>query len=311
MKLLNEKLMVMAILVAVGLSDLVVGNVAHAAQPVPWQIGMQPAATTVMEDIRWFNSFTFIIMAAITVFVALLLLVVMVRFRKSVNPTPSRVSHNTTIEVIWTVVPILILVVIAVPSFRLLFKQLDIPAYDMTIKATGYQWYWGYEYTDEGMDDLAFDALMLREASDLSASEYEYSRQALKPEEPRLLATDYNMVVPVGSTVRVQVTAADVIHSFAVPAFGIKIDAIPYRLNETWFRADNTGMYYGQCSELCGKDHAFMPIAVQVVTAQQFQAWAEAAKTDLDDANELLAQLIAEENKVAATATTTVKVASR
>lgn len=281
---------------------------AQAAQPTPWQIGMQPAATTVMEDIRWFNSFTFIIMAAITVFVALLLLIVMVKFRRKANPTPSRFSHNTTIEVIWTVVPILILLVIAVPSFRLLFKQLDIPEYDMTIKATGYQWYWGYEYADEGMEDVSFDAIML---DDEERAKLKAEKGLTDEQVPRLLATDYNLVVPVDTTIRVQVTAADVIHSFAVPAFGIKIDAIPYRLNETWFRADNTGMYYGQCSELCGKDHAFMPIAVQVVTAQQFQAWAEAAKTDLDDANELLAQLIAEEKKVAATATTTVKVASR
>ncbi|AEV36063.1 cytochrome c oxidase, subunit II [Pseudovibrio sp. FO-BEG1] len=307
MKLLKHHLAAVAAIVAIGLTGFMAGA-ASAAQPTPWQLGMQPAATTVMEDIRWFNDFTLIIMAGVTVFVAILLLVVMIRFRKKANPTPSRTSHNTMIEVVWTVVPILILVMISVPSFRLLFKQLDIPEYEMTIKATGYQWYWGYEYADEGMEDVSFDALMIQddERAGIMAE-----KGLTDAELPRLLATDYNIVVPVDTTVRVQVTAADVIHSFAVPAFGIKIDAVPYRLNETWFRADNTGMFYGQCSELCGKDHAFMPIAVQVVTKEQYQAWAEAAKSDIDEANTLLAKLIADEKKVAATAATDVKVASR
>ena len=310
MKLLKHHLAAIATIVALGLTGFM-ANVASAAQPTPWQMGMQPAATTVMEDIRWFNDFTLTIMTGVTVFVALLLLIVIIRFRKKANPTPSRTSHNTMIEVVWTVVPILILVMISVPSFRLLFKQLDIPEYEMTIKATGYQWYWGYEYADEGMEDVSFDAYMLEDASELAEDNYDQSREALKPNEPRLLATDYNIVVPVDTTVRVQVTAADVIHSFAVPAFGIKIDAVPFRLNETWFRADNTGIYYGQCSELCGQRHAFMPIAVQVVTKEQYQVWAEAARSDVDDANTLLAKLIADEKKVAATAATDVKVASR
>ncbi len=295
MKLLKHHLATIATIVATGLLGFM-ASAASAAQPTPWQMGMQPAATTVMEDIRWFNDFTLIIMAGVTVFVAALLLIVIFRFRKKANPTPSRTSHNTTIEVVWTVVPILILVMISVPSFRLLFKQLDIPEYEMTIKATGYQWYWGYEYADEGMEDVAFEALMIQndERPEIMAE-----KGLTDAELPRLLATDYNLVVPVDTTVRVQVTAADVIHAFAVPAFGIKIDAVPFRLNETWFRADNTGMFYGQCSELCGRDHAFMPIAVQVVTKEQYAAWAEAAKSDVDDANTLLAKLIADEKKVA------------
>ncbi|KZL18755.1 Cytochrome c oxidase subunit 2 precursor [Pseudovibrio axinellae] len=307
MKLLKHHLATIAIIVAIGLTGLMAGA-ANAAQPTPWQMGMQPAATTVMEDIRWFNDFTLIIISAITVFVAVMLLLVMFKFRKKANPTPSRSSHNTMIEVVWTVVPILILVMISVPSFRLLFKQLDIPEYEMTIKATGYQWYWGYEYADDGMEEVSFDALMLQ---DDERAELMAEKGLTSAEVPRLLAADYNLVVPVDTTIRVQVTAADVIHSFAVPAFGIKIDAVPYRLNETWFRADNTGMYYGQCSELCGKDHAFMPIAVQVVTREQYKAWADAARSDVDEANTLLSKLIAAQKKVAATAATDVKVVSR
>nr|WP_244265790.1 cytochrome c oxidase subunit II [Pseudovibrio hongkongensis] len=270
---------------------------ASASQPEPWQLGMQAAASTVMEDIRWFNDFTLVIITVITVFVAALLLYCMIRFNRWSNPNPSKTSHNTAIEVVWTVVPILILVVISVPSFRLLFKQLEIPEYEMTIKATGYQWYWGYEYTDEGMEDVAFDALML---SDEDRAAVKAEKGLSDVEVPRLLATDYNLVVPVDTTVRVQVTAADVIHAFAMPSFGVKIDAVPGRLNETWFRADRTGMYYGQCSELCGKDHAFMPIAVQVVTKAQYTAWAEAAKSDVDEANAILASLIAEQKAASA-----------
>ncbi len=310
MKLLKHHLATIAATVAIGLTGFMAGA-ANAAQPTPWQMGMQPAATTVMDDIRWFNDFTLIIISAITVFVALLLLLVIFRFRRKANPRPSRTSHNTMIEVVWTVVPILILVMISVPSFRLLFKQLDIPEYEMTIKATGYQWYWGYEYVDEGMEDVSFEAYMLEDASELAKDNYDQSREAMKPDEPRLLAVDYNIVVPVDTTVRVQVTAGDVIHSFAIPAFGIKIDAVPFRLNETWFRADNTGMFYGQCSELCGTRHAFMPIAVQVVSKEQYQAWAETAKSDVDEANTLLAKLIADEKMVAVAAATDVKVASR
>nr|WP_244294067.1 cytochrome c oxidase subunit II [Pannonibacter carbonis] len=262
----------------------------------PWQLGFQASASGVMDDIHWFNNMTLGIITVITLFVLALLIIVMVRFNARANPTPSRTSHNTMIEVVWTVAPILILVVIAVPSFRLLYKQLEIPAYDMTIKATGYQWYWGYEYTDESLAGISFDSLMLKDDERAAVAE---ARGVPLADVPRLLATDYDVVVPVGKTVRVQVTAADVLHAFAMPAFGVKIDAVPGRLNETWFKAEKTGVYYGQCSELCGKDHAFMPITVRVVTQEQFDAWSEAAKSDLDDANKALMASLAAERKVA------------
>jgi cytochrome c oxidase subunit 2 len=178
---------------------------------------------------------------------------------------PTRTTHNTLLEVLWTVVPVVVLVVIAVPSFRLLFYQLDIPQADVTVKATGKQWYWSYAYPDSKFE---FDSIMLQDAD----------RQKMNPVPPRLLAADNAMVVPVNKIVRVQTIGADVIHAFAVPSFGVKIDAIPGRLNETWFRATREGVYYGQCSELCGKDHAFMPIEVHVVSEQAFTAWLEDAK---------------------------------
>lgn len=268
----------------------------------PWQLGLQASDTEVMDSIHAFNNLTLVIVTVITLFVLALLVIVMVRFNSKANPVPSRTSHNTTIEVIWTVVPILILVVIAIPSFRLLFKQLDIPAYDMTVKVTGYQWYWGYEYTDEGMEDVSFDSLLL---DDDERQEVAEARGVDISQLPRLLAVDYDMVVPVDKTVRVQVTAADVLHSFAMPAFGVKVDAVPGRLNETWFRARTTGVYYGQCSELCGKDHAYMPIAVRVVTQEQYDAWVEAAKDDIDEANEqLMAEIDAERKSASADAGT-------
>ena len=194
----------------------------------------------------------------ITLFVLALLVIVVVKFNAKANPVPSRTTHNTMIEVAWTLIPVLILVAIAVPSFRLLFKQLDLPKADLTVKATGKQWYWSYAYPDNGK--FEFDSLM---AAD---------------KQPRLLGVDNEMVVPVNKVIRVQTTGADVIHAFAVPSFGIKIDSIPGRLNETWFKATKVGIYYGQCSELCGKDHAFMPIAVRVVTDQEFATWVDAAK---------------------------------
>ncbi|WP_310621095.1 cytochrome c oxidase subunit II [Flexibacterium corallicola] len=267
-----------------------------ASQPTPWQLGFQTAATEVMEDIHWFNNFTLIIISAITLLVLVLLVYCIARFNSRANPKASRTSHNVMIEVVWTVVPILLLVIISIPSFRLLFKQQIIPEYDMAVKATGYQWYWGYEYVDEGLEDIYFDSLML---SDEDRAEKMAEEGLSVAEVPRLLAADYNLVVPVDTTVLVQVTAADVIHSFAMPAFGVKVDAVPGRLNETWFNAQKTGMYYGQCSELCGQDHAFMPIAIQVVTKEQYAAWAEAAKNDIDDANALLASLVAAGKKQA------------
>ncbi|ADZ71820.1 cytochrome c oxidase subunit II [Polymorphum gilvum] len=269
----------------------------------PWQLGLQGSVTEVMDDIHWFNGMTLGIITVITLFVLALLIIVMTRFNSKANPSPSRTSHNTLIEVVWTVAPILILVVIAVPSFRLLYKQIELPEYEMTIKATGYQWYWGYEYTDEALDGISFDSIMLK---DDERQDVATARGVSLSEVPRLLAVDYDVVVPVDTTIRVQVTAADVIHAFAMPAFGVKVDAVPGRLNETWFRARETGIYYGQCSELCGKDHAFMPIAVRVVSREQFDAWAEAAKDDVDTANEQLMAAIAAERKTAAATDITV-----
>ncbi|HMN85717.1 MAG TPA: cytochrome c oxidase subunit II [Bauldia sp.] len=258
---------------------------AAAAQPQPWEVWLQPAASPIMHMIRSFNNGVMIVMAAIVVFVMLLLLYVMLRFNARSNPVPSKTSHNTLIEVIWTVVPILILVGIAVPSFSLLIAEHDparaVPGYDpektLTIKATGSQWFWSYEYPDNG--DISFDSLMLTDAERTDPAT-----------QPRLLAVDNEMVVPTGTVVRMQVIGADVIHSFAVPSLGFKIDAIPGRLNETWFLVEKEGVYYGQCSELCGRDHAFMPIAVHAVSPEKFAAWAEAAKTDLDAAYKTLAE---------------------
>lgn len=232
-------------------------------QPEPWQIGMQPAVTTVAAQMIWFHDFLVYIITGIVLVVFALLAYVMVRFNERANPTPGRATHNTAVEVIWTVVPILILLAIAVPSFRLLFAQYNFPEADLTIKATGRQWYWSYEYLDH--EGVSFDAVMVEEEN-------------LKPGQPRLLATDNNVVVPVNKTVHVLVTASDVIHNWTVPAFGSKVDAVPGRLLRTWFKAERIGIYYGQCSELCGARHAFMPIAVKVVSEAEFAAWLQQAK---------------------------------
>jgi cytochrome c oxidase subunit 2 len=239
---------------------LVAGGTASAelGQPAPWEWTLQESASPVMDYIIWFHNWLFVTITLITLFVLGLLIAVVVKFNAKANPIPSKTTHNTLIEVAWTLIPVLILVAIAVPSFRLLFLQLDVPKADLTIKATGKQWYWSYSYPDHGK--FEFDSLM---AAD---------------KKPRLLGVDNEMVVPVNKVVKILTTGADVIHAFAVPAFGIKIDAIPGRLNETWFKATKTGMFYGQCSELCGKDHAFMPIAVRVVSDQEFAAWVETAK---------------------------------
>jgi cytochrome c oxidase subunit 2 len=237
---------------------LAAGGAAFGAQPQPWEITLQEAATPVMESIISFHNLLLVIITLITLFVLALLVMVVVKFNAKANPVPSRTTHNTLIEVAWTLIPVLILVGIAVPSFRLLFLQLDLPKADLTVKVTGKQWYWSYAYPDNGK--FEFDSLMAQD------------------KQPRLLGVDNEMVVPVNKVIRIQTTGADVIHAFAVPSFGIKIDSIPGRLNETWFKATKVGMYYGQCSELCGKDHAFMPIAVRVVNDQEFAAWVEAAK---------------------------------
>jgi cytochrome c oxidase subunit 2 len=239
---------------------LLAGGAAFAelGQPVPWEYTLQESASPVMDSIIWFHNFLLWLITIITLFVLVLLIVVVVKFNARANPVPSRTTHNTLIEVAWTLLPVLILVGIAVPSFRLLFQELDVPKADLTIKETGKQWYWSYGYPDNGK--FEFDSLLD------------------KDKQPRLLGVDNEMVVPVNKVVRIQTTGADVIHSFAVPSFGIKIDSIPGRLNETWFKATRTGIFYGQCSELCGKDHAFMPIAVRVVNDQEFASWIETAK---------------------------------
>jgi cytochrome c oxidase subunit 2 len=236
---------------------------AGVGQPTPWELGLQQSVSPVMDQIVSFHNFLLYIITAITIFVLALLVVIMVRFNARANPIPSKTTHNTLLEVLWTIVPVLILVIIAVPSFRLLFTQLDIPPADVTVKATGKQWYWSYNYPDAG--DFEFDSLML-------------SDKERKADQPRLLAVDNFMVVPVNKNVRILTTAAEVIHSFSVPSFGVKIDAIPGRINEAWFKATKEGIYYGQCSQLCGRDHAFMPIEVHVVNDREFAAWLDQAK---------------------------------
>ncbi len=253
----------LAALAAAILPALAIGT-AHAGvgQPSPWQLGFQQSASPVMENVVWFHDFLLWVITAITLFVLALLVVIFVRFNGRANPIPSRTTHNTPIEVLWTVVPVIILVAIAVPSFKLLFLQQTIPPGDLTIKATGKQWYWTYNYPD---DKLEFDSIMLKD-------------NERKADQPRLLAVDNEVVVPINKVVRVQVTGSDVIHAFAVPSFGVTVDAVPGRLNETWFKATREGVYYGQCRELCGKDHAYMPIAVRVVSERDYAAWLEQAK---------------------------------
>jgi len=247
--------------VATGSADLAF---AAAGQPTDWAMGFQDSASPVMDDLIWFDNILLVLITVISVFVLILLLIIMVRFNAKKNPVPSKTTHNTLIEVIWTVAPIMILVMIAVPSFRLLYKQMEIPEADLTIKAIGYQWYWGYEYPDDGLE---FEALMLED-------------DELEEGQPRLLATDTEVVVPVNKVVRMQITAEDVIHAWAIPSFGVKMDAVPGRLNETWFKATEVGTYYGQCSELCGIRHAFMPITVKVVTQEEYDEWLLWAKEE-------------------------------
>src|SRR3954470_18358348 len=263
MRLIRSAAVLLAIAVV-----LAAGGVAFAAeygQPSPWQFGLQRSAAPTMDDIIWFHNLVLYIIVAITLFVLALLVVVIVKFNAGANPTPSRTTHNTLLEVAWTVIPVVILVVIAIPSFRILFVQLNTPPSDLTIKATGNQWNWTYTYPDEKIE---FTSIMLSDAD----------RQKQNPAPPRLLGVDNPIVVPVNKVVRVNTTGSDVIHAFAVPSFGVKMDAIPGRLNETWFKATREGVFYGQCSELCGKDHAFMPIEVRVVSEQAYAAWLADAK---------------------------------
>ena len=234
-------------------------------EPKDWQLGFQKAASQGMEDIVWFHDYMLLpIITAITVFVLFLLLYTCVRYRSSKNKVASTTSHNTLIEVLWTLIPCLILIVMAVPSFKVLYSQDTIPKADVTIKAVGYQWYWGYEYPDE---NIIFDSYMVDEKD-------------LKENQPRLLTVDNEVYVPVNKVVKVMITANDVLHAWALPSFGVKRDAVPGRINETWFKADRTGTFYGQCSELCGIKHAFMPITVNVVTEEEYKKWLEKAKVE-------------------------------
>ena len=237
---------------------------AAVAAPYNWQLGMQPAATPVMEKIQDFNNLMLYIITAVCLFVLLLLVWVVLRYNHRAHPVPSKTHHNTLLEVVWTGVPVIILVLVAIPSFRLLYFEAEIPKPDLVIKAIGKQWFWTYEYTSEGR--FQFDSYMLKDAA------------AAKAGEPRLLGVDNPVYVPVNKVVEVDTAGADVIHSWAVPAFGVKMDAVPGHLNRTWFKATQIGTYYGECSQLCGTNHAFMPIEVKVVSDADYAAWLKKAK---------------------------------
>ncbi|MGN6534722.1 MAG: cytochrome c oxidase subunit II [Mesorhizobium sp.] len=280
------------LLAGVGASAVFFAGAAHADQPRPWETTFQQPATDIMRQIAWFEHYTLWFIVPITLLVLVLLAWCIVKFRAGANPTPSRTSHNTLIEVIWTVGPVVVLLFIAVPSFQLLTAQYSPPEEPkLTVKATGNQWNWDYEYHAE--EPLSFNSAILDDKDRAAAGKED------KAAYPRLLAVDNEMVVPVGEVVRVLVTGADVIHSFAMPAFGIKVDAVPGRINETWFKAEKEGIFYGQCSELCGKDHAFMPIAIRVVSNDQFNTWMAAAKSDLPGANKALMAQVDGTKKVA------------
>ena len=253
---------------------LALGHAASAngiGHPDPDQIGFQVGVTEIARDIHnFYNYELFPIITVISLFVMVLLGICIFRFNEKVHPVPSKTTHNTLLEVAWTIVPVLILVVIAIPSFRLLTKQLVIPPPDITIKATGKQWYWSYDYPKDQNGGFGFDSARLEDKD-------------LKPDDIRLLSVDNEAVVPVNKIVQVNVTGADVIHGFIVQSLGIRIDAVPGRLNSTWFKAEREGIYYGQCSKLCGKDHAYMPIAIRVVSQPQYEAWLQDAKKKYAD----------------------------
>ena len=261
---LMTRYLFLAALAAVG---LLAAGTAGAAEPQPWQMGFQPAASPVMEEIHAFNNMLLWIISAIVVFVLGLLLYVMWRFSEKRNPTPSKTTHNTLIEVVWTVVPVIILVIIAIPSFRLLYFTDRDPEneIEMTIKAIGHQWYWSYEYPDHG--NFTFDAYMVAD-------------EDLEGDQLRLLTTDNAVVLPVDTNIRILVTASTVLHNFAMPSMGLKMDGVPGRINETWVRITREGTFYGQCSELCGTGHSYMPIMIQAVSKDAFAQWVEEAKEE-------------------------------
>ena len=251
--------------VAAALSFAGLAGVAHAEGPENWQLGFDPAASPTMERITDFHNLLLVIITLITIFVLGLLLYVMYRFSEKRNPTPTRTTHNTTIEVLWTVIPVVILVLVAIPSFKLLYYADRAEDAEMTIKVIGHQWYWSYEYPDHG--NFTFDALMV-------------ATEDLQPGQNRLLDTDNVVVLPVNTKIRLLITAGDVLHSFALPAMGVKLDAVPGRINETWMEITREGTFYGQCSEICGTGHSFMPISIKAVSKEAYAEWVEQAKQE-------------------------------
>jgi cytochrome c oxidase subunit 2 len=251
--------------IACALTGLLAWTGTAMAAPHEWETGLQPAVTPVMERVEDFNQLLTYLSVAISAFVLVLIVWVLIRYNQRANPVPSKTAHHTLLEVVWTIVPVIILVIIAVPSFKLLYYQGTVPKPDLTIEAIGKQWFWTYSYPKE---KFQYDSLMLSDAD------------AAKQGQPRLLGADNPLVVPVNAVVEVETTGADVIHSWAVPAFGVKMDAVPGRINKTWFKATKTGTYYGQCSELCGARHAFMPIEVRVVSQADYEAWLTKAKQE-------------------------------
>lgn len=245
------------------LLTLLVSTTCFASKPVPWQLDFQEAASPIMQELHSFHNFLLILTGAIVLFVLFLIIYVALRFNAKANPVPAKFTHNIAIEIIWTVIPIILLVVIAIPSFRILKLAEQTPPADMTVKVVGSQWFWTYEYPDH--ENITFDSYMIQDAD-------------LQPGQIRLLEVDNRIVVPQGATIKFLITAADVIHSFAIPALGLKTDAVPGRTNEAWTRIDKLGVYYGQCSEICGVNHGFMPIAIEVVTKEEFKEWIEQAK---------------------------------
>ena len=258
-----------AALAVLGLSLCLIGSAEAASvigQPSAWEINLQQPVTEVAQFIYDMHNWLVVIITLISLFVLGLIVWVVMRFNEKANPVPSRTTHHTGLEIAWTVIPILILVGIAIPSFRLLKLQVQIPAHDIVVKVIGKQWYWTYEYPADQGGGFGFDSIMLSDA------------EAAKAGQPRMLAVDNEMVVPAGKVIAMQVVGADVIHSFSVPSLGFRMDAIPGRLNETWFKTDHEGIYYGMCSRLCGQNHAYMPIAIRVVSPEKYTAWLAEAK---------------------------------
>jgi cytochrome c oxidase subunit 2 len=261
---------------------------AFAAEPRNWQLGLQEAATPTMERISSFHDFLNIIITLITLFVLVLLLYVMWRFSEKRNPVPSKTTHHTVLEVAWTVIPVFILIIIAVPSFKLLYFADHVEEPDMTLKIIGHQWYWSYEYPDHG--NFTFDANLIPE-------------EELKPGQKRLLDTDNRVVLPVGKKVQLLMTSDDVLHNWGMPSFGVKLDTVPGRLNETWVQINKPGVYYGSCSELCGVNHAYMPITVEAVSEEDFKKWVAKAQKEFARVDEVAAPKLAKTKSIIKDAT--------